>query len=54
MFTDMKEEMVKQQALFDHERERSEQDRENTAREWEEMKCLNDQLFAQITTLQKT
>ena len=51
MFADMKEEMAKQQALFDRERELSEQDLENTAREREEMKCLNDQLLAQITTL---
>jgi len=34
--------MAKQQALFDHEQEQSEQDRENAAREREELKCLND------------
>jgi len=39
MFADM-EEMAKQQAFFDCERERLEEDRENVAHEWEEMKCL--------------
>ena len=53
MFADM-EEMVEQQTLFDRERERLKHDRENTTRDWEEMKCLNDQLLAQITTLQNT
>ena len=54
MFAGMKEEMAKQQALFDRKWEWSEQDRENTASEWEELKYLNDQLVTQITTLQKT
>jgi len=47
----MKEEMVKQQAMFNRKRERSEHDRENTAHEREEMKCLNDQPLAQIIAL---
>jgi len=54
MFTDMKGEMVKQQALFDREPEQATYDRENAACEWEEVKRQNDQLFAQITTLQNT
>jgi len=33
MFDALKEEMAKQRALFNHEREQSEQDRENAARE---------------------
>jgi len=46
--------MAKQHALFDCEWERSEQDRENMAREWEKIKFLNDQLLANIMTLQNT
>jgi len=52
MFTDTREEMTKQQVMFDREREQTTHDRENAAREWEEMKRLNDQLLAQITILQ--
>jgi len=54
MFADMKEEMAKQQALFDHEREQAAHDQENAAHEREELKHQNDQLLAQITTLQNT
>jgi len=43
---------MKQQILFDREREQAAHDRENAAREREELKCLNDQLLAQINTLQ--
>ena len=50
----MKEELAKQEALFDHERGRAEQARENVTREREEMKRLNDQLLTQITALQDT
>ena len=42
MVAHVKEELAKQQALFDHERGRAEPDRENAVREWEEMKRLND------------
>jgi len=42
MFADMKEEMVKQQALFDREREQVVHDWENTAREREKLKDLNN------------
>ena len=52
MFADIKEELVKQQALFDHQREQAKQDQEHAAREREKMKHLNDQLLAQITVLQ--
>ena len=51
MIADMKEEMAKLQALFDY---KMALDRENAAHEWEELKCLNDQLLAQITTFQNT
>jgi len=54
MFADMKEELTKQQALFDCEWEQAEHDREHAAREREEMKHLNDQLPAQIAILQNT
>ena len=54
MFADMKEEMTKQQTLFDREREQAAHDRENTAREQKELKHLNDQLLAQIIALQNT
>ena len=54
MFADMRKEMVKQQALFDRERKQAAYDQENTTREWEEMKHLNDQLLIQITALQNT
>ena len=47
-------EMAKQQALFDCEREQAALDRDNTAREREELRHLSDQLLAQITTLQST
>ena len=40
MFVDLKEEMAKQKVLVNYERE--------------ELKCLNDQLLAQITALQDT
>jgi len=50
----MKGELTKQQALFDRERGQAMHDRESTFREWEEMKRLNDQLLAQIVTLQNT
>jgi len=43
--------MAKQHALFNREREQAAHDQENTVREREELKRLNDQLFAQITTL---
>ena len=46
--------MAKQQTLFDREREKAVHDQENSAYEREEMKRLNDQLFAQITTFQNT
>ena len=44
MFADMKEDMAKQQSLF--EREQVAHYWENAAREWEELKRLNDQLLA--------
>ena len=46
MFTDMKKEMAKQQALFDRKREQAALDRDNVAREQEELKHLNDQLLS--------
>ena len=45
MLAYMREEMAKQQAMFDRERKQAAHDRENVAREWGEMKCLNDQLL---------
>ena len=54
MFAGIREEMAKQQALFDHERKQAAHDRENTACEREEMKCLTDQFLAQITAFQNT
>jgi len=46
MFADMKEEMAKQQTLFEREQEQATHDRENAASEREELKHLNDQLLA--------
>ena len=54
MFAEVREEMEKQQALFDRDREQEVHDQENAVREREEIKHLNDQLFVQITTLQNT
>ena len=54
MFVDMKEEMAKEQILFDREQEQAEGDREDAASEQEEIRCLNDQLLAQITILQNS
>ena len=54
MFTDMREEIAKQQALFDRKHEQAAHDRENATCEGEEMKRLKDQLLAQITALQNT
>ena len=54
MFVDMKKEMAKQQALFDREWEQAVIDRDNVAREREELKHLNDQLLAQITAHQSS
>jgi len=54
MFTDMMEETEKQQVLFDREREQAAHDRENVAREQEELNHLNDQLLVRITILQNT
>jgi len=51
MFINMKEDMAKQQAMFDRECEQAENDWENMARERKEMKYLNDQLLAQFTDL---
>ena len=46
--------MEKQQTLFDREGEQAAHNRENAAREQEELKRQNDQLLTQITTLQNT
>ena len=46
--------MAKHQALLDRERERATLNRENTAREREELKRINNQLLTQITALQNT
>ena len=51
MFVDIKEEMSKQKALFDH---KLMLDRENTTHDREELKYLNDQLITQVTTLQNS
>jgi len=51
MITDMKEEIARQQALFNH---KMALDWENAASKREELKHLNDQLLAQIMTLQNT
>jgi len=45
MFADMKEEMAKQQALFDRDQEQVTLDRENATYKQEELKHLNDQLL---------
>jgi len=50
MFADMREEMAKQQAMFDCEPDQATHDRENAARKLEEMKRLNDHLHAHIMT----
>jgi len=54
MFADMREEMAKQQAMFDCESEQAAHYREDATREREKMKCLNDQLLAQITALRNS
>ena len=54
IFTDMKEEMAKQQSLFDREREQASLDLESVTCEWEELKYVNDQLLARIIALQST
>jgi len=46
----MKEDIAKQQALFDHEQEQAAYDRENETHEQEELKRLKDQLLAKFTT----
>jgi len=48
IFADMKEEMTKQQALFD--RKQAAHDQENAAHEWKESNHPYGQLLAQITT----
>ena len=49
MLADMKE----KQAYSDHDREQTTLDREKVAHEQEALKQLNDQLLAQIVTLQR-
>ena len=52
MFADMKEELVKQQAMINREREQAEKDREHAIHEWKEH--LNNQLHTQIVVFQNT
>ena len=54
MLIDIKEQIKKQQAWSDSDREQAALDSENTVREQEALKQLNDQLLAQIATLQRT
>jgi len=51
MMIDMKEEIAKYQAIFDH---KLALDRENMTGKREKLKLLNDQLLTQILALQNT